>query len=498
MAISPFSAGPVIGPSYPWMNSVLVAGAVGDGVTDDSTAIQNVLNAASTAGGGTVFLPPGYNFFVGSSLTIPAHVSLVGNVVPGDRTIGTATVTMAPQLFLGGTTSITVSQYGSISGIAVIRNGLNLAPGSMRGILNAINGFTGTAIVFPNPSDSCRVERCFIAGHALGISTSFSARFLMRDLLIDCTAGVTIDNMHDVSLLDNVVCYSALTPGFDGAATPSWTITGTASDGGLIKVAFTSTTNTFVTGDVVWITGVVGTTEANGKWTITVIDSTHIDLQGSTFTNAWVSGGTIYIDLTHRSGTAFAVTNSEAPTFIKCFSYGHQTAYDISTAAGWVNLLGCGCDGFATAKDPTTTAINIENSSYGATIVGGFTLSHATAVACSATGPNAIQHTVTGMAINSNGNGPVVNVTSGRIFFNSCNSTSTGTVSLGPGISRVGFANCEFKASTPSFSGPTGTTMVSSTYIGPTGYWMGDLPKVDPHVVGQWWSNAGVVTVSAG
>jgi hypothetical protein len=34
-----------------------------------------------------------------------------------------------------------------------------------------------------------------------------------------------------------------------------------------------------------------GTTEANNNWTITVISLTEIDLDGSVFTNAYVSGG---------------------------------------------------------------------------------------------------------------------------------------------------------------------------------------------------------------
>src|SRR6185437_1904242 len=36
-----------------------------------------------------------------------------------------------------------------------------------------------------------------------------------------------------------------------------------------------------------------GTTEAVGTWKVTVVDGTHLDLQGSTFTHAYVSGGTI-------------------------------------------------------------------------------------------------------------------------------------------------------------------------------------------------------------
>jgi hypothetical protein len=71
------------------------------------------------------------------------------------------------------------------------------------------------------------------------------------------------------------------------------TITGASDNGsGLIRLAVSSTT-TFATGQKKTVSDVVGTTEANGTWTITVASSTAIDLQGSTFANAYVSGGTI-------------------------------------------------------------------------------------------------------------------------------------------------------------------------------------------------------------
>jgi hypothetical protein len=71
-------------------------------------------------------------------------------------------------------------------------------------------------------------------------------------------------------------------------------ITGAANNGsGLIRIAVGSTA-TLTTGQLISISGVVGTTEANAEnWKITVIDGTHFDLLGSTFTNAYVSGGTI-------------------------------------------------------------------------------------------------------------------------------------------------------------------------------------------------------------
>jgi hypothetical protein len=46
-----------------------------------------------------------------------------------------------------------------------------------------------------------------------------------------------------------------------------------------------------ITGQQVTIRDVLGTTEANGNWTVTVVNVTQIDLQDSTFSNAYSSGG---------------------------------------------------------------------------------------------------------------------------------------------------------------------------------------------------------------
>jgi surface protein len=74
------------------------------------------------------------------------------------------------------------------------------------------------------------------------------------------------------------------------------------SNGGLIQIT-TGAAHGRTTGDKVFITGVTGTTEANGGWLVTVDDSTNITLQGSTFTNAYVSGGTV------RTGFGWSLTD---------------------------------------------------------------------------------------------------------------------------------------------------------------------------------------------
>jgi len=69
------------------------------------------------------------------------------------------------------------------------------------------------------------------------------------------------------------------------------TITGAADNGaGLIRI--TSVAHGLSTNNYAEIVGVLGTVEANNEWKVTNIDADHFDLQASTFTNAYTSGGT--------------------------------------------------------------------------------------------------------------------------------------------------------------------------------------------------------------
>lgn len=78
--------------------------------------------------------------------------------------------------------------------------------------------------------------------------------------------------------------------GISIASTTTKAITGAANNGaGAIRI--TSAAHGWNTGDVIDIAAVTGTTEANGKWTVTRVTSGTYDLQGSKFVNAYVSGG---------------------------------------------------------------------------------------------------------------------------------------------------------------------------------------------------------------
>lgn len=101
-------------------------------------------------------------------------------------------------------------------------------------------------------------------------------------------------------------------------------ITGAVTDpngSGQIQITTTSAHGLF-TGQNVFITGIVGTTEANNwdksvnpsgaqaYWTIQVLTPTTFLLQGSTFVHAYVSGGTEYPVILPGSATAYKANNA--------------------------------------------------------------------------------------------------------------------------------------------------------------------------------------------
>jgi hypothetical protein len=74
---------------------------------------------------------------------------------------------------------------------------------------------------------------------------------------------------------------------------------------GVVRLTVNHTTQAH-TGDEVSVSGVTGTTEANGVFPMVVVDATHIELTGTVFVNAYISGG-IATDITAPPGAAAPV-----------------------------------------------------------------------------------------------------------------------------------------------------------------------------------------------
>ena len=98
-------------------------GAVGDGVINDTTAIQNALNMALTNGGGVVYIPPN-GIYMFSNLTVPKNVTLKMSHLADDYAFTNANLN---QEFYGlkrisGSTGAGIVNYGKLENININGN----------------------------------------------------------------------------------------------------------------------------------------------------------------------------------------------------------------------------------------------------------------------------------------------------------------------------------------------------------------------------------------
>jgi len=223
-------------------------GAKFDGVTDDTAAIQAAINAAEAAGGGIVQLP-----------------------LRNGKTTGQLNIT-ANNTFLVGGAGCTLTP---VSATAI--NGIQIEPTSPTGATYALSA----AVSQLDVSLSLTSITGLVAGTILQIAvTKFytsngAAQIMLNTEVISAGSG-------SVNLADPMVTDIQLQ-----------SVTGAANNGsGLIRLTV-SNANAWITGATVAVASVGGVPNATGSWVITVIDSTHIDLQASTFAGSYTSGGTV-------------------------------------------------------------------------------------------------------------------------------------------------------------------------------------------------------------
>lgn len=85
--------------------------------------------------------------------------------------------------------------------------------------------------------------------------------------------------------------------------------------GTIIRVEIADTSIFDNNGVLVLINGVLGTLEANGNWIINIIDSTHFDLNGAIFVNAYTSGGVVTVNPISVGEVGRAVRNENDQTW---------------------------------------------------------------------------------------------------------------------------------------------------------------------------------------
>ncbi len=163
-------------------------------------------------------------------------------------------------------------------------------------------------------------------------------------------------------------------------------ISGTASGtGGVVRLTLPtwSPTNNLEDGALYWISGVVGTIEANGVWPIRIVDSNHIELIGSVYANAFSATGspevnpapfiekifpTVKVTGAVSSGGAVKLTVADSSIFNQVYSF-------TSAGANWYYVTGVagatGANGYFHVAIVDATHITLTGSTFGGTYTAG-------------------------------------------------------------------------------------------------------------------------------
>jgi hypothetical protein len=159
----------------------------------------------------------------------------------------------------------------------------------------------------------------------------------------------------------------------DAIAPTPLNVTGTADNGaGRIRLTLNALSNAsfnIVGQNFIVVYGVGGTTEANGTWTFTVVDSTHIDLQRnqatgnlSAYANAWTAGGNIggSLDaLTFSLDSVSQSTTAALSAFSTASTLGFFNGANIEAIVETADQDGDGQHIFVSGVRPITDSVDV-------------------------------------------------------------------------------------------------------------------------------------------
>jgi Pectate lyase superfamily protein len=181
--------------------SVNAFGARGDGHTDDTAAIQNAINAAASAGGGSVVFNVARYFTTGTFI-VPSGVILCGGIEgPFDVGFGVnpAATVVGPTLLVTNTSAPFVTLSGLGAGVTDL---LFHYPKQVNPSASAPNVYPYTIVA---AAPGTKVVRSLVT-NAYNFLDIESGRVLAQDLYIGAfNIGVNIDHAHDHVTLRNLL-----------------------------------------------------------------------------------------------------------------------------------------------------------------------------------------------------------------------------------------------------------------------------------------------------
>ena len=349
-----------------------------DGTTDVTAAMQTELNAYSTGGGGSYFLPVGKGCVIGTTadLLIPFNVQLVCSLTGGGYWLDHNFVAYADFLVDPSHSIKTVSPaqpQGGRSGMwgcLVVKKGL-VGGTTLRSVITSINSFAGTAFVCTPGQVDVELKNNMFIGFATAVVSSCD-RFHFVGNRGDATNFFSLLQCNDIcEIHDNHTWpfVSSPYPGVMGGGGQYQTTnvtSATISGGTTLTLGFAAQPTPLVAGDTVVLAKVGGITGAQyGRFTVATASATSISVTG-TFSGAFTSGGTIRLSSIFRKGTAFrfAAGGGGGPLTRHLTDFGHDIGlhYEGGSAA---HCDGCWFDYDVAVQnaDPVPVALLLDGAS---------------------------------------------------------------------------------------------------------------------------------------
>ena len=182
--------------------------AVGDGITDDTTALQSAISAANLAGGGTVYIPVGA-YLINSTLTVSSNVVLQGS--------GTSSLIFSASTL----TNLNLLTLSSVQSVVIVQLALQASGKSWDADFNRQYG----NCILSSACTNVLIQNCVLSNAHNGImdDNSVNVRIMGNTFFVNhdgytCihlrgTSGSAVDgnylrNSHVTGPVNAIWCYS--------------------------------------------------------------------------------------------------------------------------------------------------------------------------------------------------------------------------------------------------------------------------------------------------
>lgn len=170
--------------------SILQLGCKGDGTTND--AISLAVLPSVLPDGGTVVIPAGRNFYIGTTVTIPTAITFQGPYeFVGELTLSHTVNEPWPSFVtftIASTATIGLDASCSITGCLIYRSGMTFPTTSN-------SAFAGTAFIING--DDVMFRNSLIMGFNYAIAATNCDRIMIEDMSFDNNNNIAITNAND-------------------------------------------------------------------------------------------------------------------------------------------------------------------------------------------------------------------------------------------------------------------------------------------------------------